>query len=484
MITFSLPGWEWTTFILVEQALVILAIVLVLRRRGEPRSMLAWILTLQLVPVIGLVLFVLFGEPRREWHRMRRRRRRRHIVRALARERRNVAETENRASIADSAVRNLTRTASRLAGYPPTRGNRVKIYNDSEPTYAALIESIESAERYIHLEYYIFEADDTGTSVRDALLRKVQQGVECRVLLDYIGSWRLSRRFLQPLRDAGGRVEFCLPFTLSRGRWRVNFRNHRKIAVIDSRVAFTGSQNIGDVYRGRLARCSPWQDMVLGIQGPAVHHYQEVFAQDWHYTTKEDLFNDRYFPDQEEVGDHIIQIVPSGPDQRTKVMHQILFAAANMARSSLTVITPYFVPDRAMVIAFQSASYRGVRVRLLIPTRTDEKIVLWAGRSFYEDLLGAGVEIYEIDTVMLHSKVMIVDDSWSMVGSANMDERSFSLNFELTNLLYSRDLIEDLRGTFDGLCKGARKLSLSDTTNPPFGRSLLLGAARLASPIL
>jgi len=484
MISLAFSQWGWVTFLVVEQLLVFVAIGLVLRRPGEPRSMLAWILTLQLLPVLGLLFFVMFGEPRKEWHRMLRRRRRRHIESARARERRMVEETEGIPSVQDPAVRSLTLTITRLAGYPPTGGNRIDVFQECEATYEALLESIEKAERFVHLEYYIFEPDETGKLVRDLLIEKIHQGVECRLLLDYIGSFRTSRRFLQPLRDAGGRVEFCLPFRLSSGRWRVNFRNHRKIAVIDGRVAYTGGQNIGDAYRGRLAYCSPWQDTVLRIRGPAVHHYQEIFAEDWHYTTKEDIFNDRYFPEQKPAGDHVIQIVPSGPDQRTKVMHQILFAATNMARSSLSVITPYFVPDRAMVIAFQSASYRGVRVRLLIPTRTDEPIVLWAARSFYEDLISAGVEIYEIDSVMLHAKVMIVDDTWSMVGSANMDERSFSLNFELTNLLYSPDIIRTLHENFDGLAKQSRRLALEDVTDPPLGKSLLLGVARLASPLL
>jgi len=284
--------------------------------------------------------------------------------------------------------------------------------------------------------------------------------------------------------DAGVEVAFAMPVIPWHGRWRVNYRNHRKVVVVDGRIGFTGSQNIGDEYRGRLARYGRWRDTHLMIEGPGVHHLQEVFIEDWHYTTREDLVKDEYFPLPGPAGEHTVQLLPSGPGQHVPVLHHLLFAAVSAARSSVSVITPYFVPDAAMVLALQSACYRGVRVRLLIPTTTDHRVVLFAGRSYYPELMEAGVEIFEHDATMLHSKVMIIDHAFALVGSANMDERSFRLNFELTVMLYGQALAGELYRDFEVLTARSRRIRPTHLGKQSFAREVRMGLARLASPLL
>jgi cardiolipin synthase len=286
------------------------------------------------------------------------------------------------------------------------------------------------------------------------------------------------------LRSAGVEVAFFMPVIPLRGRWRVNFRNHRKIIVVDGHIGFTGSQNIGDEYRGRRTRHGPWRDTHMRILGPAVHELQEVFVEDWNYATDEDLIADSYFPPLEPAGDQVVQVIPSGPDGHANVMHQLLFAAVATAQRSVCVITPYFVPDAAMILAFQSAAYRGVRVQLLIPSRTDQIVTLWVARSYYQELAQSGVEIHEYPHGMLHSKVVVVDEDWAMVGSANMDERSFRLNFELTTILYDDDLARELYEDFSKLRARSRRIRADRRRSWTFTQSIKLGLARMASPLL
>ncbi|HOW69267.1 MAG TPA: cardiolipin synthase [Phycisphaerae bacterium] len=478
--------WLWTILTVGCEAAAVVAILSILRRPREPRAMLAWILALLLLPGLGLVLFLALGEPRRDWHRFRRRRSRRRI-RAVSADPTHPPQAKYFFTPAEApeGLQPLVKLTDRLAASFPIGGNVVTLYYDADETYDQLEAAIRGARSHVHLEYYIFQPDQTGRRFRALLIEKAREGVHCRLLLDFVGCWRLSRRFIQPLKDAGVQVAFCLPVVPWRSRWRANFRNHRKIAVIDGQIGFTGSQNIGDEYRGRKRRkYGPWRDTHLRIVGPGVRDLQEVFARDWHYTTKKSLLDDRHFPRTEAAGSHVVQVVPSGPDQREDVMHQLLFAAVSAARESISIITPYFVPDRAMILALRSAAFRGVQVRLLVPACSDHRIVLWAGRSFYKDLIGSGVQIYEHDHTMLHSKVMVIDRSWAMVGSANVDERSFRVNFELTTILYSTDLADDLYRDFETLRAQSRHIKRRSVSSRSTGESLLLGLARLASPLL
>ncbi|MBN1343054.1 MAG: cardiolipin synthase [Phycisphaerae bacterium] len=478
--------WIWTGLLALQEIAVLAAIVAILRRRQEPRGMLAWILALLLLPVVGLILFLAFSEPRRGWHRKRREHRRRELTGTISAETLPVPppEVTRIEGVLDPGVSSLADFAKRLGAHAATRGNDVVIYYDAEKTFLAIQLALEAAERSIHIEYYIFQPDETGRAVRDLLIAKARQGVRCRVLLDFVGCWRLPRSFVRAMEEAGIQVAFAMPVVPWRGRWRVNYRNHRKIIVIDGKVGFTGSQNIGDEYRGRLARLGPWRDTHMKIVGPGVRHLQEVFVEDWYYTTQEQLSVEEWFPPIEPAGEHLVQIVPTGPDQEIHVMHQLLFAAVGAARSSISMITPYFAPDTAMVLALKAASYRGVRVGLIVPTCTDHKFVLWAGQSFYPELCSAGIEIYEHDETMLHSKTLVVDRTWAMVGSPNLDERSFRINFEVTTILYSEQLATDLYDDFETLRDRSRLIRLEDVDDPPLLTSLRLGLARLASPVL
>ncbi len=481
-----LPGWAWTLLSVVNGLIVAAAIVSVLRRPREPQAMLAWILALLFLPIAGVLLYVLIGQPRLLRTRRRRHRRRQRIAPTLEKRVAPLRDShgEHRPGRIDAGLHDVVRLATRLTGCPPMRGNEVTVYHDAEKTFLALQLAIEAARSHVHFQYYIFQPDDTGRAVADLLIGKARSGVRCRVLLDAVGCWRLPGRFVRRLQSGGVAVAFYHPVIPWRGRWHVNFRNHRKIVVVDGDVGFCGSQNIGDEYLGRRRKFGPWRDTHLRIVGPAVQQLQEVFVEDWHFATDEDLVADEYFPPPRPVGPHVVQNIPTGPDGPADVLHQVLFAAVAAARRSIDFLTPYFVPDRAIILALQAAAHRGVRVRLLVPAASDHWFVLWAGRSYYPELAAAGVEVLEYDHGMLHSKSAVVDGAWAMVGSANMDARSFRLNFELTTLLYDPELAATLQEDFNLLSRRARRVAGGDGPAWGFRQSLALGVARLASPLL
>jgi cardiolipin synthase len=477
----------WSIVSAAHYLAALVAIEYLLRNRREPRGTLAWILALLLLPVVSLVLFLLIGSMPVQRRVQRRRRRRRMIDSALTQQMQAIAEKHDALAWPELAAekRSLIRLASRVSQTPVTRGNDVQVYHEAEKTFLQMSLAIEAARHHIHFEYYIFSNDDTGRAVAELLSRKAAEGVEVRLLLDAVGSWKLGRSFVKRLRQSGIRVEFFLPWGLTTRRFHLNFRNHRKLVIVDGQVGFTGSQNIGDEYLGRKKMYGPWRDTHLRVRGPAVAQFQEVFVEDWHFATGEDLSaREVYFPRVVEGGNQIVQVVPSGPDARVGVMHQLLHAALSDAEESVSLITPYFVPDRAMLLALESAALRGVTVQLMVPSRSDHWFVLWAGRSYYDDLLTTGVEIYEYDEGMLHSKVVTVDQRWAMVGSANMDERSFRLNFELTTLLYDEGLAKELHEDFETLRGRARRVERKDVANWTYGQTLMAGIARLATPML
>ncbi len=481
-------GHFWLAFWCVHYLLAVVFVGSVLRRRREPTAMVAWVFAILTVPVLGMVTYWLFGSNRLHRKVRRRRRRRAHLLSRIKgwAAQQTVPHAEGtEAKLPDDLVP-IAQLGSGLADMPAIGGNEVKVLEEAEATYAALEEALRGAQQHIHLEYYIWRADETGRRFRDLLIERAREGVECRLLLDAVGCWGVPRSFLRPLVEAGGRVAFFLPlrpFPL-RKRWSLHLRNHRKIAVIDGRTAFLGSQNVGDEYRGRKAALSPWYDVHMSVVGPAALFVQSVFAEDWFFAVREQLDSERYFPEPDRAGDATVQILPTGPDQQMSILSQIMFAAVASAHTSIDIATPYFAPDLAMRMALAHACYRGVRVRVVLPTRSDSKLALWAARSFYAELIDAGVEVYEYEEGVLHSKLVTVDDRWCMLGSANMDVRSFRLNFEVTGLLYDASVALALTGYVDRFCAAGRRVTPREVWRQPLARRIGEGAARLFAPLL
>jgi cardiolipin synthase len=484
----TLADLPWA-YILTTMGGYILVLVLIPRllldRRG-PEATLAWIFIIVFLPYVGAAVFFLLRRPR---VRLRARKRRRYHLTLKQRLERldidsNLAQIRQvPASLPDSA-REIANMSSRLSSAPMVTGNQLSIFIDGRQAYEEMEAAIEDASDHVHLMSYIFRADDTGRRFLKLLEKKAGEGVGVRVLVDGFGSYGLSDRAMRPLVRNGGRFVRFAPILGQFGRWRPNLRNHRKLLVVDGRLGFTGGLNIGDEYGGRKQRFAPWRDTHLKLEGPAVRQLQEVFAEDWLYASREDLAESVYFPDILPTGADLVQVISSGPDLEPETIHRLFFTAVNESRERVYITTPYFVPDPGMLLSLKTASWRGVDVILLVPGRSDLYLAHLAGRSYYPELLDAGVKIYEHHPGILHAKTMVVDGAWSTVGSANMDIRSFRLNYEVNALVWGREFAEQVENIFLDDLAGSRRLTADELDRLPITRRLLEGTARTLSPVL
>jgi cardiolipin synthase len=471
---------------LVVEGVALLLIPLVLLRRREPGSTVAWILALVFLPGVGAALFLLFGRDR-----VRLPVRHKAASDKLVSSRRDPEKPLRLAPRARELAlealpspidRELFRVGAALAHAEPTTGNAAELLVDGDAAYDAIGRAIDAAEHHVHAEYYLVRRDATAAWFRDRLAATARRGVDVKLLLDGYGSLWVTRRWLRPLLEAGGKVAYFLPARLLLLQ-PMNLRNHRKIVVVDGDLAFTGGINVGDEYRGRAA---PWRDTHLSLEGPAARQLAHVFAEDWSFATKEHVDA----PDDEPGrprGDAVVSVVKSGPDidgPAREAIHRLFFAAITLARSRVYVTTPYFVPDRAIVVALQTAALRGVDVRVLLPSRSNHAFVFQAARSFYEELLEAGVALYEYGPGMIHAKTMVVDGAVSLVGSANMDLRSFRLNFEVHTVLRDPATAARLEACFEADLAVSRRIDLASFRRRPVALKVVEGAARLVSPLM
>lgn len=451
-----------------------LCVWIILQKR-EPLATLSWVLSLSLLPYLGFLVYFLFGPQRIHRQNLRRQLRRAGLGQHGA------------LCPMDADCTELALLAQATTGLPPSSATAAQLLVDGSATYDAIIEAVAGARDHVHLEYYIYNPDCCGTRLRDALVERARAGVKVRLLLDAVGSSKVRRRFLQPLLDAGGEFAWFHPTRLVPfARPWLNLRSHRKIVVVDGRIAFTGGINITDEQDDSL-RKDAYRDLHLRLEGEIVRSVQQVFVEDWAYASgqgQEHLAGTRLWPHGEPLpGKIAAQALVSGPDSSWEAIHRAHVAAIHEARNRVWLATPYFVPGEAARMALTSAALGGLDVRLLVPKMSDSRLVTWAARSYYGELLDAGVKIYEYGPRMLHSKALLCDDNLVIVGSANFDHRSFRLNFELSMLF--RD--HGLAGTLARLLEGEFDLSQPVVLRKQrslWRERLPEALARLASPLL
>lgn len=468
--------------------IVALALVpLVLVRRKEPSSTIAWILMLVFLPVVGTLLFLMFGRDRVRWP-ARRKRELDALVRAQVAEARDEPDDAGRSSTppASRLERALFEVGARLTHQRATGGNKVDVLTDGNATYDAIGAAIDAARHHVHAQYYLIRDDATGRWFRDRLAAAARRGVIVRLLMDGFGCFALGRRWRRPLLRAGAKVGVFLPMR-SVLLQPVNLRNHRKIVVVDGELAFTGGFNVGDEYRGRMPGVGAWRDVHLRIEGPAAAELQRVFFQDWAFATAEAIGAREYFPKTPTArGDATIAIVQSGPDTRTEAIHRLFFGAIAGAEREVLVTTPYFVPTESLLVAMEVAAMRGVDIKLVLPMpgHSNHTVTMHAGRSFYAPLLESGVGVLEYELGMVHAKTLVADGQVSLVGSANMDLRSFRLNFEVHALVHHAATAAALCEAFAGYEARSVRVDLATWQARAWTLRLKEGAARLVSPLL
>ncbi|MBK8453964.1 MAG: cardiolipin synthase [Thiofilum sp.] len=470
--------WLGTTIIILDLLIIAVLLPIVIMQRRESGATLAWALAIIFIPIIGLLGFWLFGTTRLYFRKRKRRKVEAELAPDIKRLKLDIQQEAQLIGIPASIVH----LAHQLDKIGPSDGNQVQIYREGATTFHAIETAFDEAKHHIHVLYYIWEADATGRRMRDALIRAAQRGVEVRVLVDDVGSRHTRRHFFKPLQQVGGQVGRFLKVNLLSRRININHRNHRKIIVIDGDIAFTGGMNIGNVYAG-LAE--PWLDLHAQIRGPVAKDLQETFCEDWYHATGENLVKSIYFPVSVLEGAVSAQFLASGPaDQGWQAIYTMLFAAMGMATERIWVETPYFVPDRPLMLALQTAALRGVDVRLLLPAKSDHPLVYYAGRSFWDDLLRAGARIFEYYPAMIHAKAVMIDSHFVTLGSTNMDQRSFRLNFEGNLFIYDAPIAAQLRQDFLDLCHQAREVTLKMRARLPLIERFKESITHILAPLL
>ncbi|MGD9018017.1 MAG: cardiolipin synthase, partial [Desulfobacterales bacterium] len=443
----------------------------------RPLSMLIWVGVLLLLPGFGLLGYLAIGNDR-----VRRRRFKRHRHQSKGRETAH-RDGADFPGLADGD-RRLLDTVSRLCRHPVTSIATVDAYYSGKNYYPELIAAIDAADAHVHVEMYHWRDDATGKRVLDALVNASRRGVTVRLMVDEIGSVEVSEGFFKPLVDAGGRFSWFYTVHPRRNRFFFNLRNHRKLVIVDGRQAFVGGINVGGEYEGRDPSTGDWKDLQIRVEGNAVNHLQEVFSHDWHYATDEALPMEDYLRPLEVDGGIPAVIVESGPDTEKGIALNTLVAIIGQATDRLDLFTPYFVPEPALVSALQVSAAKGVRVRLMVSKKSDFKVLVDIGRSFYDELLALGVQIYEYDKAMHHAKLAIADRRWVLAGSANLDARSMNLNFEVGVFFRSEAACRRMATHFDTLFSDAVRIDPERFSRRSTYQRLKQGALRLWSPLL
>ena len=431
---------------------ILLSIMIVFFERREPRSVWTWLLLLYFVPILGIFLYFMIGHDFHREHMFRTK----EIEDAIHSAIRTQEETirTDRFHPTDPRLRKfsdlvLFNLEASDAVY--TADNHVEIYTDGKKKFQALYEEILRAKKYIHIQYYIIRDDELWRSLEKALIQKAHAGVEVRILYDSMGCRTMSKRHWKRLAAEGIQIGEFFPAVLRRLQLRINYRNHRKIVVIDGRTAFVGGFNVGREYLGLDEKFGYWRDTHLKIRGSAVLALHIRFILDWNYATKQNLFTeDRFFQEEEkkQAGREAVQIISSGPDAKEQNIRDTYLKMISKARKNIYIQTPYFIPDESVLDAIKIAAMSGVDVRLMIPCKPDHPFVYWATYSYVGDLLEAGAKCYTYNNGFLHAKGMTVDGVVSCYGTANMDIRSFKLNFEVNAVIYSAKVTEELDRRF------------------------------------
>lgn len=480
--------------LLLQAAYLIIMILVVLRVLYDTRSgtkAMAYILFIVLVPFVGILFYFSFGINYRknklyskkivEDEKLRKK-----ILSRIEHYSKKVFDS----GLLASGHRNLSQFIYNTSTSPLTANNSVDLLLNGEEKFPKLLEALEGATSHIHLEYYIYENDDTGNSIADILIKKAKEGVEVRFMYDDFGSHGLGGSFIKRLQAAGIATTPYYKIKWYALASRLNYRNHRKIIIIDGTKSFVGGINISDKYRNdtKAADALYWRDTHLMLEGPATFYLQYLFLCDWNFAAQNKLeFGPEYFPmhvEEKEIRSELVQIVSSGPDSELPLIFYSLMAAIAAARERVWVTSPYFIPGESLMDALIIAAKSGIEIKLLVPGISDSKMVNAAARSYYSELIGHGVRIFLYNKGFVHAKTMVVDDNLAIVGSANMDYRSFDLNFEVNAMLYSEKINAQLKNAFENDLRETTEINAEQWLSRPKYIHLWEKLVRLLSPFL
>lgn len=450
----------------------------VLLSRKRPTATLAWAWSIIAVPFLGPIAYFMFGADRMQRKRFRKAARlgllRPRVPRPLP----------ERANEPPEQKTELIQTLATINQVPASAARHVRLLVNASSFYPALRRAIDEAEHHVHMEFFIWRDDEIGDELLEHLIAAARRGVRVRLLLDQIGCFGVSRSIFRPLIDAGGKFSWFYSLPLWRHSRFMNLRNHRKLQVIDGKIAFVGGMNVGREYAGLDPNLGAWRDAQLSVEGTVVKYLQELFAEDWFFATNEIFQGEDYFPSHASDERHVVQVIAGGPDLPREPIPKSILALLSAARKRIWLTTGYFVPNQLFLTGLQLAAARGIDVRLLVSEKSDHRYLVEIGRSYYEDLLAWGIRVFEYSKAINHKKAMLLDDEWLMIGSANSDNRSMRLNFELNLLAHAPDQASELESLLQEEFARSTEIKLESFSKRPFGRRLLEAALRPLAPML
>ncbi|EJO5346037.1 cardiolipin synthase [Clostridium botulinum] len=462
---------------------IVISIILIAIERKKPEKTIAWLLIFFIFPPLGLLLYIFLG---RNWKK--------HKLHDTTNIDIEQLVLEAMKKVKNKEYHSLIELLSKNSESPLFRDNSIKIFRDGNEKFQYLKEELLKAKQHIHLEYYIVKSDNLGNEIKDILIKKAKEGVEIRFIMDRVGSIGIKKSYIKELKNNGVDVvqySYFLAPLLRHINTQINYRNHRKIAVIDGKIGFIGGINIGDEYLGK-SKLGYWRDTHLMIKGDFVMGLQAVFMDDFATikAVNDEMFTyghnfKVYFPKMHENDGKVMQLVKSGPDSEFQSIMQGVFKMITLAKEHIYITTPYFVPNDSIMNAIKVASLSGVDVRILFPGRYDHLVVYYASRTYLEELIKYGVKIYFYDKKsFIHAKTIMVDSQICTVGTANLDIRSFELNYEINAVIYDSETTENLENIFFEDLKNSIRIYKKDFKNKSLRGRIFEGIARIFSALL
>lgn len=458
------------------------AIFSVIFHGSRPSRSLSWVLCVLLFPFLGPLLYYLFGVNRRKFkfYKLKGNLRRQLYDKRYSKTEKVWQET----SASSSELERLSLMLQNSSNNPIYPGNEVEVLHSGRVVFDTIFETIAAAKKFIHIQYYIFEKGELQDTFFKLLKKKVSQGVEVRILYDSYGSMAFRGKLRKRFADIGVEIFAMMPLRMNSFMYTLNYRNHRKIVVVDGEVGFVGGMNVSDMYLNNKGDLGIWRDVHLKITGPAVNSLHRIFIKDFHFASKQPpLMLPKYLPEITSVGTVRLQLIPSGPDSdQPSIFHQYI-SMIHTAEKCIRIANPYFIPGPSVLTAIKIAALGGIKVKLLVPGKSDSFLAKYSMLSNFEALLKVGVEIY-VRKDFSHSKVILMDKDVASVGTGNFDHRSFEHNFETNALIYDRDIANNLCITFDTECEKAVKFELKDYLKRSKIERFKERLARFFSPLL
>ena len=469
---------------LILYLLIALSMILSLLVNGvRPAKTLAWLLAIFTIPIAGVLLYWMIGRNRRKhsWKELHEDRAIKDYLKKIGFEKEKNKTTTTQLP----HIGTLPFLVSKNSGFAPTSNNRVTVLKNGRATFDAIFKALDSATDYIYLLYYIFEEGELAERLMALFDKKIKNGVTVKIIYDGVGSYSLSNDYVRKLKSIGVKVYPFLPFRWGRFLSSINYRNHRKIIIVDGQVAFTGGINISDKYLKGDLTLGNWHDMHLQLSGPSVLDLQIVFSIDWFLVSGDaSVLTPNFQVPLSIQGDKIVQIVHGGPDDYFSPIGQTYFSIISNSKKYIYITNPYFIPGIAILRALEVAANSGIDVRILVSKKADSVLVGWSVRSYFESMLKAGVRIYLFDDGFLHSKTIVSDDSIVSIGTANMDIRSFEQNYEVNALVYDQETALLLKTEFLNAAEKSTALDYETFKDRPYLDKLKEGFAKIFSPLL